>query len=178
MLLIWTFVHLLNLYPCVPFLISVWLLRYCYQCPRIATRRNDRNREMSRKAIIVNCSTGIKLWVWVQCAGNENQTSVLTDLDLLALEPSVEISPTDEWHIGMSIAPVVLNKKLPTGSDGSQLRLNKKQGVEQEEERGWRGSDLCYRSIWSPLSFSLSLKCCHTGPISKHNHTRAKSAFG
>lgn len=58
----------------------------------------------------------------------------------------------------MSIAPVVLNKELPTGSDGSQLRLNKKQGVEQEEERGWRGSDLCYRSIWSPLSFTLSLK--------------------
>lgn len=70
MLLISVLVHLLNLYPCALLLFSGWLLSYCHPCPRIAARRNDRNREISRKAIIVNCSAGIKLSVWVDGAGN------------------------------------------------------------------------------------------------------------
>lgn len=60
-------VHLLNLYPCALLLFSSWLLSYCHPCPRIAARRNDRNREISRKAY---CSAGIKLFVWVDGAGN------------------------------------------------------------------------------------------------------------
>lgn len=70
MLLISVLVHLLNLYPRALLLFSGWLLSYCLPCPQIAARRNDRNREISRKAIIVNCSSGIKLSVWVDGAGN------------------------------------------------------------------------------------------------------------
>lgn len=70
MLLISALVHLLNLYPCAPLLFSGWLLSYCHPCPRFAARRNDRNGEISRKDIIVNCSVGIKLSVWVDSAGN------------------------------------------------------------------------------------------------------------
>lgn len=62
-------VHLLNLYPCALLLFSSWLLSYCHPCTRIAARRNDRNREISGKAIIANSSAGIKLWVWVHGAG-------------------------------------------------------------------------------------------------------------
>lgn len=68
--LISALVHLLNLYPCALLLFSGWLLSYCHPCPRIAARRNDRNREISRKAIIVNCSAGIKLSAWAGGAGN------------------------------------------------------------------------------------------------------------
>lgn len=50
------------------------------------------------------------------------------------------ITPIDEWHFGKSIAPVVLSKKPETGSDGSQLRLNKKRGWGLEEGRGMEGS--------------------------------------
>lgn len=60
--------------------------------------------------------------------GNQTTSPVLTDLDLLAPKPFVATTPTDDWHFGKSIAPVVLSKKTETGSDGSQLRLNKKQG--------------------------------------------------
>lgn len=62
-------VHLLNLYPCALLLFSSWLLSYCHPCTRIAARRNDRNREISGKAIIANSSAGIKLSVWVDGAG-------------------------------------------------------------------------------------------------------------
>lgn len=65
---------------------------------------------------------------------------VLTDLDLLAPEPSVTISPADEWHFGKSTAPVILSRKPETGSGGSQLRLNQKRGWGLEEERGMEGS--------------------------------------
>lgn len=72
--------------------------------------------------------------------GNQTPSPVLTDLDLLAPKPSVETTPTNEWHFGKSIVPVVLSKKPETGSDGSQLRLNKKRGGGLEEERGMEGS--------------------------------------
>lgn len=144
MLLISALVHLLNLYPCILLLFSGWLLSYCHPCPRIAARRNDRNSEISRKAIIVDCSAGIKLSVWVDGAGNTvgNQTAfpVLTDLDLLAPKPSVVTTLKGEWYFGKSIAPVVLNKKPETGSDGSQLRLNKRRGGGLAEGRGMEGS--------------------------------------
>lgn len=58
--------------------------------------------------------------------GNQTKSPLLTDSDLLAPKPSVVTTPTDEWYFGKSIAPVILSKRPETGSDGSQLRLNKK----------------------------------------------------
>lgn len=69
MLLISALVHLLNLYLCALLLFSSLLLSYCHPCPRIAVRRNDKNREISRKTITVICSAGIQLSVWVDGAG-------------------------------------------------------------------------------------------------------------
>lgn len=89
--------------------------------------------------------------------GNQTPSPLLTDLDLLAPKPFVVTTPTDEWYFGKSTAPVVLSKKQETGSEGSQLRLNKKRGRRGSGKGGWKGPDLCYRSIWSLLSFSLSL---------------------
>lgn len=58
---------------------------------------------------------------------NQTPSPLLTDLDLLAPKPSLAVTtPRDEWYFGKSTAPVVLTKKTETGSEGSQLRLNKK----------------------------------------------------
>lgn len=137
--LISALVHLLNLYLCALLLFPSLLLSYSHPCPRLAVRRNDKNREISGKAITVIGSVGILFSVWADGAGNTPEaikppSPVLTDLDLLAPEPSVAIAPTDEWHFGKSIAPVVLSKKPDTGSNVSQLRPNKKRGWGLEEE--------------------------------------------
>lgn len=91
-------VHLLNLYPCALLLFSSWLLSYCHPCSRIAARRNDRNREIGRKAIIVNCRAGIMVLAWVGGAAdtlcNQTTSPLLTDLDQLAPKLSVATTPT------------------------------------------------------------------------------------
>lgn len=79
--------------------------------------------------------------------GNENPSSVLTDLDLLAPKPSAGTTSTDEWHFGKSTAPVALNKEPQSGSDGSQLRRNKRH---RGRARGRKGAGEVLTCVTDP----------------------------